>query len=50
MSAVTVTPFLWFDHQAAEAAAFYEQIFAAAPGGEAGSSRAAEAGRAAGSR
>jgi predicted 3-demethylubiquinone-9 3-methyltransferase (glyoxalase superfamily) len=29
-----ITPFLWFDHQAEEAANFYVSIFSSAPGGK----------------
>jgi predicted 3-demethylubiquinone-9 3-methyltransferase (glyoxalase superfamily) len=29
-----ITPFLWFDHQAEEAAKFYVSVFSSAPGGK----------------
>ncbi len=32
----TITPFLWFDHEAEEAAVFYTSAFAARPGADAG--------------
>ena len=36
MQPQTITPFLWFDHQAEEAANFYTSVFASRPGADAG--------------
>jgi predicted 3-demethylubiquinone-9 3-methyltransferase (glyoxalase superfamily) len=34
-----ITPYLWFDHQAEEAAEFYVDVFNARPGRDAGGSK-----------